>query len=66
MSYNKPAKYRLTFDDAIDVWLRRWAGEYQHDIAASYGVNAGRVNDVLKERKHVGSRQVAQEKRGAA
>jgi hypothetical protein len=55
----KAAAYRLTFDDAIDVWQRYWAGEYQHDIAASYGVNPGRVNDVLKERRHIGSKQAA-------
>jgi hypothetical protein len=55
--------YRLTFDDAVDVWLRHWAGEYQHRIAASYDVNPGRVNEVLKERLHVGSKRVAASKR---
>ena len=45
--------YRLTFDDAVDVWLRHSAGEYQHDIAATYGVNQGRINEVLREQRHV-------------
>ena len=58
--------YQLTFDDAIDVWLRHWSGEYQHHIAASYGVNPGRVNDVLKGRKHAESEQAAALKRRAA
>ncbi len=58
--------YCLTFDDAVDVWLRHWQGEYQHHIAASYGVNPGRVNDVLKGRKHPGSEQAAAPKRRAA
>jgi hypothetical protein len=57
--------YRLNFNDAIDVWLRHWAGEYQHHIAAAYGVNSGRINDVLKERSHVGSKQAAASKRSA-
>jgi len=54
--------YRLTFDDAVDVWLRHWRGEYQHDIAAIYGVNPGRINDVLKERVHFGSKTIAAQK----
>jgi hypothetical protein len=36
--------YRLTFNDAVDIWLRHWAGEYQHTIAARYDVSRGRVN----------------------
>lgn len=61
-----PQPYQLTPDDAVDIWLRYWAGEYQHDIAASYRVNPGRVNDVLKGRKHSGSEQVAASKRRVA
>jgi hypothetical protein len=58
--------YRLSFDDAVDIWLCHWAGEYQHNIAASYGVNPGRVNDVIKHRKHPDSLAVAALKRRAA
>jgi hypothetical protein len=54
--------YRLTFNDAVDIWLRHWAGEYQHTIAASYDVSQGRVN-VLNERRHIGSKAVAVTKR---
>ena len=61
-----PQPYQLTPDDAVDIWLRHWAGEYQHHIAASYGVNPGRVNDVLKGRKHAGSEQAASSKKRAA
>jgi hypothetical protein len=57
--------YTLTFDDAVDVWLRYWSGEFQHKIAAYYGVNQGRVNEVLKERLHQGSKQIAASKRSA-
>lgn len=61
-----PQPYQITFDDAVDIWLRHWSGEYQHHIAASYGVNPGRVNDVLKERKHAESKMLAAAKRRAA
>lgn len=57
--------YRLTFDDAVDIWLRRWSGQFQHKIAADYDVNSARINDVLKERTHIGSKQVAASKRSA-
>jgi hypothetical protein len=58
-------KTKLTFDEAVDVWLRYWSGQFQHDIAADYGINPGRVNEVLKERVHIGSKQVAASKRSA-
>ena len=58
--------YRLTFEDAVSVWKRHLGGEYQHHIAASFGVNPGRVNDVLKGRKHAGSERLAREQRSAA
>ncbi len=54
-----PPSYQLTFDDAVNIWLRHWAGEYQHVIAASYGVNPGRVNEVLKGHRHAGSEEEA-------
>jgi hypothetical protein len=55
--------YQLTFNDAVDIWLRHWNGEYQYEIAASYVVNQGRINDVLKERLHPGARAAAEKKR---
>ena len=51
--------YRLTFDDAVTIWRRVWNGEFQNRIAASYDVNPGRVNEVVKELLHQGSREVA-------
>lgn len=53
--------YRLTFDDAVNIWLRHWAGEYQNRIAASYDVNSARVNEVLKGHRHIGSEDRARE-----
>jgi hypothetical protein len=61
-----PHKANLTFEEAVEVWPRYWNGEYQHLIAADYGVNPGRVNEVVKERKHIGSREVAMKRYGRA
>ena len=55
----------ITFDDAVDIHLRAWSGEFQHKIAADYGVNQGRTNEVLREKTHLRSRQIAQSKRSA-
>ena len=62
----KPKPYRLTFDDAVNIWRRYWHGDFQHHIAGSYGVNPGRVNDVLKERVHYGSKSTAAAKLNSA
>lgn len=55
----RPFSHKLTSEDAVDIWLRSWKGEFQHRIAAIYDVNPGRVSEVLKERKHIGSKLVA-------
>ena len=65
MTNDNMPSYTLTFDDAIQIWLRHCKGELQNRIAASFDVNPGRVNDVLKERKHVGSREAALSRRAA-
>ena len=57
---NIPRKTKFTFEEAIDVWLRRWTGQFQHEIAAAYIINVRAVNHVLKEVTHVGSKQVAE------
>jgi hypothetical protein len=58
-------KTQFTFDEAVDVWLRRWSGQTGDDIAHDYRINAGRVSEVLNEHTHVGSKQVAAAKRSA-
>jgi hypothetical protein len=49
----------LTFDDAVEVWRRHFLGEAQHHIAQAFGVNQGRVSEILTAKRHVGSRTVA-------
>ncbi|WP_099826578.1 hypothetical protein [Oceaniglobus indicus] len=54
---------RLTFDDAVHVWLMRWSGMYQHDIAPHFAVNQGRISEVLAGKLHTGSEAVARKMR---
>jgi hypothetical protein len=53
-------KTKFTLDEAIDVWLRHFSGQYQHQIAAAYVINVRAVNHVLKEKTHLGSKQAAE------
>ena len=62
---NNPRKTKFTFDEAVDVWLRRWSGQLIHEIAAAYVINPGRVSNVLNEVTHIGSKEVAASKRSA-
>ena len=41
----------LTVNDIILIKQRVAAGEYQHVIAAEYGFNQGRVNEIVKDPK---------------
>jgi hypothetical protein len=54
----KPS-YRLTLEDAVQIWKRFLDGEFQNRIAAALDVNPGRVNEVLKGRKFPGAREIA-------
>ena len=57
---NIPQKTKFTFEEAVDVWLRRRAGQFIHQISAAYFINWGRVIEVLNETEHVGSKQAAE------
>ncbi|GEC52223.1 hypothetical protein ABIF38_006385 [Bradyrhizobium japonicum] len=62
---NNPRKTKFTFEEAVDVWLRRWSGQLIHEIAAAYVINSGRVSDVLNEVTHRGSKAAAAARRPA-
>lgn len=47
----KPSR-RLTLQDAVEIWLHRWKGHLQHHIAAHFGVNQGRISEVLSRKIH--------------
>lgn len=61
---NNPRKTKFTYEEAVDVWLRHLAGQFQHEIAATYVINVRAVNHVLKEKTHVGSKQEAARRYG--
>ncbi|TYL85962.1 hypothetical protein FXB38_09135 [Bradyrhizobium cytisi] len=61
---NQPRKTKFTFEEAVDVWLRRWSGQYQHEIAAAYVINPRAVNHVLKGITHAGSKDEAAQRIG--
>lgn len=47
----------LSYADAENVWRMSRMGLDQSQIACAYHVNQGRVNEVLKGQKHVGSEE---------
>ena len=51
--------HRLTSDDAVKVWQMHWTGEFQNRIASHFDVNPGRVNEVLKGKRHPSSKEFA-------
>jgi hypothetical protein len=65
MNDNDKPSHKLTFEDAVAVWIRHWDGEFQNRIAARFDVNPGRVNEVLKQRVHFGSKAAALKKAAA-
>lgn len=62
----KEPSYRLTYDDAVQVWLLIWDGNFQNRIAAMFDTNSGRINEVVKERKFIGSKADAMKRRALA
>ncbi|MBU9697818.1 hypothetical protein GU927_008150 [Rhodobacteraceae bacterium HSP-20] len=48
---NRQPSNTLTYEDAIQIHLRHRAGEFQNRIAASFDVNPGRVNEVVKGKR---------------
>jgi predicted XRE-type DNA-binding protein len=55
----KTPSRKLTFEDAVVVWILHRKGEFQNRIANLFDVNPGRVNEVIKGSRHPGSREAA-------
>jgi hypothetical protein len=64
MSKKNPSR-QLAFEDAVNIWLRYWNGEFQHRIAASFDVNPGRISEVIKGHRHPDSQKVALSRKAA-
>lgn len=57
--YRVPSQ-KLDFDTAVEIWIRWFTThEFQNRIAAEFDVNPGRVNEILKGKRHPGARQEA-------
>jgi hypothetical protein len=59
----EPKKTQLTAAEAEDAWLLHWQGVDQQDIAAHYGVNIGRVNELVHGHAHPKAKAAAQLRR---
>jgi predicted XRE-type DNA-binding protein len=55
----KPTSPPLTLDIAIEIWRRQPEGLAQHVLAASLGVNQGRISEVLTGKKFPEARHLA-------
>ncbi|MDO5704344.1 MAG: hypothetical protein Q4G49_04630 [Paracoccus sp. (in: a-proteobacteria)] len=64
MNKNFRPSRKLSFDDAVKIWVMRWGGEIQSRIAATFDVNQGRVSEVLSGKLHPQSEETAKEKNG--
>jgi hypothetical protein len=53
-------KHRLDRAEAIICWQLSALGYHQHEIAAVFKVNQRCVHEVLREKKHLGTREAAQ------
>lgn len=45
---------QLTAQDIADIKVRLLLGEYQHHIAADYGLNQGRISEIKTGKRHSG------------
>lgn len=57
-------KQNLTFEDAVRIWYLLWQGWKQHEIAALYHVNQGRISEIHTGKKFLGSEEEAKRRFG--
>ena len=55
-----PHKSSLERAEAVICWQLDALGYHQHEIAAVFKVNQRCVHEVLREKKHLGTKQAAQ------
>ncbi|QEX18615.1 hypothetical protein FRZ44_39220 [Hypericibacter terrae] len=51
--------HRITFDEAVQIWLHLWNGARKHRLASYYDVNVWRIYDVISGKLHPGSESAA-------
>ena len=47
------------YEQCVAIWLMLFRGVYQHDIAAAFGFNQGRISEVKSGERHPSSRDEA-------
>jgi hypothetical protein len=60
MKRSRPVSRKLTPEDAVEIWRRRLQGEAQHILAADFGVNPGRIAEVLSGKLHPDAKGLAE------
>ena len=60
MSDPRAPSHRLTFEDAVEVWLRWHRGDFHNRIAADFDVNPARIYEVIYEELYPGSKAIAE------
>jgi hypothetical protein len=65
MKRSQPVSRRLSSEDAVEIWRRRLQGEAQHVLAADFGVNPGRIAEVLTGKRFPEARGIAEKKRAS-
>jgi hypothetical protein len=50
---------RLTLDHAVEIHRRLWLGEAQHQIAAAFQMNQGRISEVATGRRFPEAKAIA-------
>ena len=53
-------KRKLTYENAIDIWLRRWLGHERHAIIRDFDQNPIRIYEIWQEEAFPGSREDAE------
>jgi len=51
---------KLNYEDAVEIWIRRWLGEERHAIIRAFDQNPMRVYEIWQEETFIGSREDAE------
>jgi len=51
---------RLTFTDTLEIWRLHSLGLAQHQIAALFGTNQGRISEVLSGKRFATAKRLAE------
>jgi hypothetical protein len=55
----RPARHRLTEDDAVDIWIARWLRIRRKDLIDRYGCDPRRLYEIWEGTRFPGSREKA-------